>query len=414
MSTETERPFALPEPAPAQPRPPYRGAHRRALLFASPLLLGAIVVVLGAMIVVFMAWRSVNPGYVGVVFDKVNHRVTAGVLEPGWAIINPFTQSIQEYPVTIQTYAMVQKGSEGQVTGDDSLKVQSSEGQQLNLDVVIQYQVKKDEAGVLYQDWGGAPIEIVEDRVVRQYTRSQVPVIAAKYGWEEIAASKRGDIANQVATKLTEEFAKRHLILVSFGIREVHLPESLQQALDNKIQAQQQAEQQRYQLEQARVKADQDKVEAQGHAQALQAQAEGEAQATRIRAEAQSEANKLLAQSLTPELIRYQQLQRWDGRLPVFSGSGATPLIDLSTLVSPAPHRHGQHHPHHRRALVQNQATFSVASTSRGPPRSPGHFSLIPIRLSATALGVRGVLSRAACAMHFVTRIALRDRLITR
>jgi ABC-type bacteriocin/lantibiotic exporter with double-glycine peptidase domain len=37
--------------------------------------------------------------------------------------------------------------------------------------------------------------------------------------------------------------------------------------------------------------------------------------------------------------------------------------------------------------LVQNQATFSVASTSRGPPRSPGHFSLIPIRLSATALG---------------------------
>ena len=39
-----------------------------------------------------------------------------------------------------------------------------------------------------------------------------------------------------------------------------------------------------------------------------------------------------------------------------------------------------------RRSLVQNQATFSVASTSRGPWRSPGHFSLIPIRLSATAL----------------------------
>ena len=72
---------------------------------------------MGALIIVIMAWRSVNPGYVGVVFDKVNHRVTAGVLEPGWAIINPFTQSIQEYPVTIQTYAMVQKSSEGQVTG---------------------------------------------------------------------------------------------------------------------------------------------------------------------------------------------------------------------------------------------------------------------------------------------------------
>lgn len=335
MSIETEKPIALPESAPAEHRPANRPAARRGLLFASPLLLVAIVIVLGVMIVVSMAWRSVNPGYVGVVFDKVNHRVTTGVLEPGWAIINPFTQSIQEYPVTIQTYAMVQKGNEGQVSGDDSLKVQSSEGQQLNLDVVIQYQVKKDEAGTLYQDWGGAPIEVVEDRVVRQYTRSQAPVIAAQYGWEEIAASKRGAIAEEVAAKLTEEFARRHLILVSFGIREVHLPEALQVALDNKIQAQQQAEQQRYQLEQAKVKAEQDKVEAQGHAQALQAQAEGEAQATRIRAQAQSEANSLLAQSLTPELIRYQQLQRWDGRLPVFSGGGATPLIDLSALVNP-------------------------------------------------------------------------------
>jgi regulator of protease activity HflC (stomatin/prohibitin superfamily) len=311
MSVESEQ-KSLPGPSSYQrtiPPPP-----RRIPVLALPIVGVAILIVLGLLMLLFTAWRSVNPGYVGVVFDKVNHKVTAGVLEPGWAFINPFTQSIQEYPVTIQTYSMVQKGSEGQVEGDDSVKVQSSEGQQLNLDVVIQYQVKKDETGALYQDWGGAPINIVEDRVVRQYTRSQVPVLAAKYGWEQIAASKRGDIANEVGDVLTSEFAKRHLVLVSFGIREVHLPQALQTALDNKIQAQQQAEQQRYQLDQAKVKADQD---------------------TRIKAEAQAEANKLLSASLTSDLIRYQQLQRWDGRLPVFTGSGATPLIDVSGLVSP-------------------------------------------------------------------------------
>lgn len=333
MSMETD---PKPLPLPSTSHQPQYPKQRRVSMFALPIVGVAIVVLLGLLMLVFTAWRSVNPGYVGVVFDKVNHKVTAGVLEPGWAIINPFTQSIQEYPVTIQTYAMVQKGTEGQVSGDDSVKVQSSEGQQLNLDVVIQYQVKKDETGALYQDWGGAPIEIVEDRVVRQYTRSQVPVIAAKYGWEQIAASKRGEIASEVGGELEKEFAKRHLVLVSFGIREVHLPQSLQTALDNKIQAQQQAEQQRYQLDQAKVKADQDKVEAQGHAAAVQAQAEGDAQATRIKAEAQSEANKMLAESLTPDLIRYQQLQRWDGRLPLFAGgSSATPLIDMSALVSP-------------------------------------------------------------------------------
>ena len=280
------------------------------------------------------AWRNISPGYVGIIFDKASHQVTTGALEPGWAFINPFTQAIQQYPVTIQTYSMVQKATEGQTTGDDSIKVQSNEGQQINLDVVIQYQVIKEEAGLLYQDWGGADITTVEDRVVRQYTRSQVPVVASKYGWEEITSSKRDVINADISKGLESEFAKRHMRLISFAVREVHLPQALQTALDQKIQAQQQAEQQKYQLQQAQVKAQQDVAEATGRANALKAQAEGEAQATLTRAEAQAKANEQLARSLTPELIRYQQLQRWDGKLPVFTGGGATPLIDATSIIS--------------------------------------------------------------------------------
>jgi regulator of protease activity HflC (stomatin/prohibitin superfamily) len=292
-----------------------------------------VAVALALLSLMFAAWRNIKPGYVGIVFDKASHQVTTGALEPGWAFINPFTQAIQEYPVTIQNYAMVLKGSEGSTGGDDSIKIQSSEGQQLNLDVVIQYQVVRNEAGLLYQDWGGAEISTVEDRVVRQYTRSQVPAIAAGYTWEQIVSSERTAITDKITETLREEFARRHLSLISFGIREVHLPETLQQALNNKIDAQQAAEQQKYQLEQARIKADQDKVVAEGQAAAVQAQAAGEAASIRIRAEAQAEANVKLAQSLTPALIQYQILQRWDGKLPVFTG-GATPLIDASSIIS--------------------------------------------------------------------------------
>src|ERR687886_702995 len=184
--------------------------------------LGTLIIVAVIAIVLLgltvSAWRNISPGYVGIVFDKANHNVTAGALEPGWAFINPFTQAIQQYPVTIQTYSMVQKGTEGQTTGDDSIKVQSNEGQQINLDVVIQYQVIKEESGLLYQDWGGADITTVEDRVVRQYTRSQVPVVSSKYGWGEITPSKRADIVNEISKVLEQEFAKRHLRLISFGI----------------------------------------------------------------------------------------------------------------------------------------------------------------------------------------------------
>jgi regulator of protease activity HflC (stomatin/prohibitin superfamily) len=161
-----------------------------------------------------------------------------------------------------------------------------------------------------------------------------VPVVASKYSWEEITSSKRDIINGEISKALADEFAKRHMRLISFAVREVHLPQALQTALDQKIQAQQQAEQQKYQLQQAQVKAQQDVAEATGRANALKAQAEGEASATLTRAEAQAKANIQLAQSLTPELIRYQQLQRWDGKLPVFSGGNATPLIDASSIIS--------------------------------------------------------------------------------
>src|ERR1700685_4114295 len=78
------------------------------------LLVGMVVAVV-LLVVVFSAWRSIRPGYVGIVFDKANHRVTTGALDPGWAFINPFTEAIQEYPITIQTSQLVQHPDEGNV-----------------------------------------------------------------------------------------------------------------------------------------------------------------------------------------------------------------------------------------------------------------------------------------------------------
>lgn len=286
-------------------------------IFATFTIVVVLIVALG-----ILSWRTILPGNVGIVFDKATHSIKRTPLEPGWALINPFTQFVQQYPITIQTYSMVYRSSTGQ-RGDDSIKVQSREGQQLNLDVVIQYRIKKEEVADLYDDWGGADMTLVEERVVRQYTRSQVPAITAQYDWEEVVSTKRTEISELIRESLTAEFSRRHMELISFGIREVHLPGSLQKALNTKIQAQQAAEQQKYQLDQAKVKADQALVEA-----------EGEANAMRARVQAEAEANEILARSLTPELIRYKQLQQWDGRLPIFQGNNFTPMLDASSVIS--------------------------------------------------------------------------------
>ena len=197
--------------------------------------------------------------------------------------------------------------------------------------------MEKDKASQLYVDWGGAPLKDVEEGVVRQYTRSEVPVVCAKYGWEEITSTKRAEVVDEITKVLHDEFDKRHLSLVSFGIREVHLPQSLQEALTQKITAQQASEQQKYSLAQAEVRAEQDVTQATGQANAVKAQAEGDAQAILTKAKAQAEANSLLAQSLTPAIIQYQGLVESDSRLPLFTGGGGTPLIDVSRLTQPPP-----------------------------------------------------------------------------
>lgn len=296
--------------------------HTRAKVAAKISGFSLFIVIAIILLALFLtSWRTINPGNIGIVFDKATHQISTEPLSPGWAFINPFTQSIQEYPMTIQTYSMLYKQSDG-TSGDDSIKIQSKEGQEVNLDVVIQYRIKQEETAELYRDWGGASVDLVEERVVRQYTRSLVPAITAQYNWEEITSSKRAEITSQIEDELKEEFSLRHLELISFGIREVHLPGSLQKALTNKIQAQQEAERQKYQLDQARVKAQQTKVEA-----------ESEAEAVRIRARAEAESNEVIAKSLTPALIQYQQLKQWNGQLPIFQGSNVTPMIDTSPFM---------------------------------------------------------------------------------
>ena len=291
------------------------------------------VVAVVALVITFSSWRTIDPCYVGIVFDKASHQVS-NTLDPGWVFINPFTESITRYPVGVQTLVMVQASQEGQTQGDDSVKVGTREGQTMFADVSVQYSVDKGSAANLYQTWAGAPIERIEDNLVRQVTRSVLNDIASTYGWEEIFGEKRVEYTQKVSAELQRRFSDKFVKFESLNLRGWHLPENLQKALDAKIAAQQAAEQQSFALKQAQIKAEQDVTEATGHANALKAQAEGEAQATLTRATAQSEANKQLAQSLTPELIRYQQLQRWDGKLPVFSGGNATPLIDATSIIS--------------------------------------------------------------------------------
>ena len=92
-------------------------------------------------------------------------------------------------------------------------------------------------------------------------------------------------------------------------------------AIQQKSIAQQNADKQKIENEAAIAKAEADK-------QVAITNAEAEARKTSIAADAQAEANRKLAESLSENLIEYQKIQKWDGKLPTVSGSGALVSID--------------------------------------------------------------------------------------
>jgi regulator of protease activity HflC (stomatin/prohibitin superfamily) len=58
-------------------------------------------------------------------------------------------------------------------------------------------------------------------------------------------------------------------------------------------------------------------------------QAEAEANATIARAQAEAEAIKLKNQELTPIMLQYLALEKWDGVLPHYFGEDVIPFLQI-------------------------------------------------------------------------------------
>ena len=220
---------------------------------------------------------------------------------------------------------MARRVTEGKVQGDDSVKVVDTNGVTLNIDVSVIYRVNPQEVGALYTEWAGAQLidpnasgGDVEDRLVRPAVRSILPNSAASRNYLQIYATDKGKIQQEAEDALRAYLAPKHIEVVALQIREVYLPDTLQEAINSRVAEQQLAEQ-----AQATV------TKNTQLANAAQEQAKGEAQSRTIRAQAEANANLLIAKSLTSELVQYQYALKWDGKLPQATG-GTIPFLNLT------------------------------------------------------------------------------------
>jgi len=117
------------------------------------------------------------------------------------------------------------------------------------------------------------------------------------------------------------------------------------QAVEAKVQAEQRALQAQNELRRIQIEAQQTEARALGEQKANIASAEGQRQANILKAQGESEAIKIIDTQLrnSTEYLNWLQAQRWDGKLPLVTGSsggggasgaganslGAIPFIEI-------------------------------------------------------------------------------------
>ena len=239
------------------------GGSGAAAVRAASLLIAAV----GAAIVCGSCFTSVSAGQVGVpvVFGSVQPYFIPEGLHP----VNPFA-NVKEMSVRSQTYTMVSTENEGQVRGDDSIFAQSSDGVVLTLNVSVVYKLVDADAPWVYRHLGAD----YADNIVRSAARSAVPDSTSQYTFEEAYSSKRAEMAERIRTRMNASigeilrqysaFSGAGVVIQQVFIREVKPSPQLLTAIEQKMTAQQQAQQMDFTLEKERKEAQRKAIEAQG------------------------------------------------------------------------------------------------------------------------------------------------------
>jgi regulator of protease activity HflC (stomatin/prohibitin superfamily) len=247
----------------------------------------------------------VNPEERGVVISALDSKgYRTDPLSPGLSWIVPFAERVELYKISRQTYTMSAANQEGQVTGDDSIRARTKDGQEVYIDASIIYAIDPNQVIPLHINWQNR----FEDQVVRPAARNAIRDAVSQYGVEEIVSTKRAEMENLISSAIEEKFKQNDLVMVDFLLRDIHFSDEYAAAVEQKQIAEQQAQQAKLVVEQKKQEAEQARQVAQGTADAAVISSKGAAEARLIQAEAESKANELLSKSLTPELVQYQYI----------------------------------------------------------------------------------------------------------
>jgi regulator of protease activity HflC (stomatin/prohibitin superfamily) len=220
-----------------------------------PLRMGALAV--AAIGLLLACVKQIDAGTVGV--QKLFGQVQDRVLESGLSVVNPFID-VTNVDIRTQNYTMSGIHDEGKKSGDDAIRVLSSDGLELIVDLTVLYHVNKTEAPNIIREIGPDYQEVI----VRPVTRTKIRDNAVYYAAVDLYSVKREEFQQKINKDIETVFKQRGLTLEQLLIRNIALPTSVKESIESKINAEQDAQKMQFVLQKEKQEAERKRVEAQG------------------------------------------------------------------------------------------------------------------------------------------------------
>ena len=183
--------------------------------------------------------------------------------------------------------------------------------------VAVNYHVGKENSQTLYKNVGMGFEEVLITPAVNEVLKA----VTAKYTAVELVSS-RAEVSMLLDEGLNEKMNAYGIFINELNIINWDFSEEYINAVEAKQVAEQNLIKTRTEQEQALVIAN---TEAQKRVIA----AEAEANEIKVLAQANAESNRIITESISELLIKYQNVSKWDGKLPTVMSGSDNMLIDI-------------------------------------------------------------------------------------
>jgi regulator of protease activity HflC (stomatin/prohibitin superfamily) len=220
-------------------------------------------------------------------------KISEKIIEPGAKLFNPFASRVIVVPITTENIEV-------------ALTLPSKEGLNVNADISILYHIEKEKATKIISEIGMA----YENTVIMPVFRASAADVTARYMAKDMHTGNRFEIESAIKSQMMKILGDRGFVIEAVLMKSIQLPEGLYQAIEEKLQAEQDAQRMEFILLKEKQEAARRIIEAEG-----------------IR-----DANKLISEGLTPQIIQYKTIEAYrelskSPNAKLIIGSGQQPIL---------------------------------------------------------------------------------------